>query len=173
IIVETPAELLFIDKHAAHERIIFDRLKANAQAELPQVLLAPVVLELSAEDYSLVLENLAFFETLGLSAEDFGAGTLIVRELPANCDPGDCRSLLEELCVRLRNGDRPGYLPREDEVLSGVACKAAVKLGRASDPIEWFPIAEAVLSGSVKTCPHGRPVSFSLSKSYIEKKVSR
>jgi DNA mismatch repair protein MutL len=173
IIVETPEELLFIDKHAAHERIIFDRLKADAHAELPQILLAPVILEPNTEDCGLILDNLELFEKLGLLIEDFGGGTLIVRELPANCDPGDCQSLLEELCTRLRNGDRPGYLPKEDEVLAGVACKAAVKLGRASDPIEWTPIAKAVLSGSIKTCPHGRPVSFTISRGFIEKKVSR
>jgi DNA mismatch repair protein MutL len=173
IIVETPEELVFIDKHAAHERIIFDRLKENAKAELPQILLAPVILEPDAEDCELILANLALFEKLGLLIEDFGNGTLIIRELPANCDPGDCQSLLEELCTRLRNGDRPGYLPREDEVLAGVACKAAIKLGKASDPIEWTPIAKAVLSGSIKTCPHGRPVSFTLSRGFIEKKVSR
>jgi len=173
IVVELPAELLFIDKHAAHERIIFNRIKAEKRPPMSQVLLAPVTVETSTETAALILENVNIIDKLGFTVSDFGAGTLVIREIPSNIELSDISSLIEEIAESIKLGNRPGTLSREDEVLSTVACKAAIKLGKNSDPKEFTPLIEAVLTGQITHCPHGRPIVFRLPRETIEKAIKR
>ena len=172
-VVETEEGLLLIDKHAAHERMLFDRLKAGEAGPMSQQLLEPQVVKPGSEDAALLLDNLPLLEELGLEAEDFGGGTLLVRRLPEGVGPGDCAALLEDTAEALRLGRRPGSLGQRDEVLASMACKAAVKAGMDTDPRELIPVVEAVLSGRVKYCPHGRPVSMALTRAQLDRNFKR
>lgn len=173
IIVECGNELIFIDKHAAHERMLFDRLKSSKYENMSQMLLAPVIVDTEREAKELLLENKALLDELGFEIEDFGGSSLAVRRLPADVDMEDAEALLEELCSDIKYGARPGSLGVRDELLATVACKAAIKAGRSSDPREWIPVVEAVVSGQVRYCPHGRPVTMRLGKSQLEKNFKR
>ncbi len=173
IIVETEDRLIFVDKHAAHERLIFDRLKSGQREEMSQFLLEPVTVDVGREDAALLLDSSDIFEPLGFEIEDFGGGTVLVRRLPADMDTEDLPALLGELCKSISQGDRPGSLGVRDEILSTMACKAAVKIGKSSDPLERRSLIEKVMAGKVKYCPHGRPVTMDLTKLQIEKGFKR
>ena len=172
-VVEAEEGLLLIDKHAAHERILFDRLKAGETGPMSQQLLEPQVVKPGAEDAALLLDHLPLLEELGLEAEDFGGGALLVRRLPEGLGPEDCAALLEDTAEALRLGRRPGSLGQRDEVLASMACKAAVKAGMDTDLRELIPVVEAVLSGRVKYCPHGRPVSMILTRAQLDRNFKR
>ncbi len=172
-VVETEEGLLLIDKHAAHERILFDRLKAGERGPMSQLLLEPQVVKPGAEDAALLLDHLPLLEELGLEAEDFGGGALLVRRMPEGVSPEDCAALLEDTAEALRLGRRPGSLGQRDEVLASMACKAAVKAGMDGDLRELIPVVEAVLSGRVKYCPHGRPVSMLLTRAQLDRNFKR
>lgn len=173
IIVECGSELIFIDKHAAHERMLFDRLKSEKYENMSQILLAPVIADMERESKALLLDNKALLDEMGFEIEDFGGASLAVRRLPADVDMEDAAALLEELCHDIKYGARPGSLGVKDELLATVACKAAIKAGKSSDPREWKPVVDAVVSGQVRYCPHGRPVTMRLGKNQLEKNFKR
>ncbi|MBR4703619.1 MAG: DNA mismatch repair endonuclease MutL [Oscillospiraceae bacterium] len=173
ILVETGEDLLVIDKHAAHERILFDRLKSQDTPAPGQLLLSPAVCDLDPEDKARLLENASLLPELGVEAEDFGGNSLMVRQLPSGFAPEEAGALLTELAEALRLGQKPGTLGSRDEALAAMACKAAVKAGWDSDPKEWVPVTEAVLRGEVKYCPHGRPVSMRLTKRQLDRNFKR
>jgi DNA mismatch repair protein MutL len=173
IIVESGSEVIFIDKHAAHERLLFDKLKSEEHETMSQQLLSPVIAEPGHEDTELLLSNIPLLDSLGFEIDDFGGGALMLRRLPADIDTSDASAVLSEICEAIRTGSRPGGLNKEDEILATVACKAAVKAGKGSDPLEWKPIVEAVLSGKVKYCPHGRPVTMRLTKHQLDRNFKR
>lgn len=173
IIVECGSELIFIDKHAAHERMLFDRLKNEKYENMSQILLAPVIADMEREAKALLLDNKELLDEMGFEIEDFGGASLAIRRLPADVDMEDASALLEELCHDIRYGARPGSLGVKDELLATVACKAAIKAGKSSDPKEWKPVVDAVVSGEVRYCPHGRPVTMRLGKSQLEKNFKR
>ena len=173
ILVESGEELIFIDKHAAHERMLFDKLKKRSFDTVSQMLLSPALCKPEAEDLVILLENLPLLSELGVEAEDFGDGALLVRQLPADFAPEDAPSLLSELAEALRLGKKPGSLGMRDETLATMACKAAVKAGKDSDAREWVPVAEAVLRGEVKYCPHGRPVTMRMTKKQLDRNFKR
>ncbi|WP_417042924.1 DNA mismatch repair endonuclease MutL [Dysosmobacter sp.] len=160
-----------IDKHAAHERINFDRLMAAQEPPMRQTLLAPVAAELGREDGALLLENLPLLEQLGFACEDFGDGAILVREVPADMDPGDTAATLEELAECLRTGRSP--TERRENMLHTMACKAAIKGGWKSDPAELRVLVDKVQSGEVRFCPHGRPVAVKLTRYELEKMFKR
>jgi DNA mismatch repair protein MutL len=173
IVVECAEELILIDKHAAHERMLFDKLKQRSFDTVSQLLLSPRVVKPGPEDLAILLENLPLLSELGVETEDFGGGALLVRQLPAGLAPEDADSLLSELAEALRLGKKPGSLGMRDEPLATMACKAAVKAGNSSDEKEWVPVAEAVLRGEVKYCPHGRPVTLRLTKRQLDRNFKR
>ena len=160
-----------IDKHAAHERMNFDRLKAAQEPPMRQALLQPVAAELGREDAALLLENLETLEQLGFSCEDFGDGTVLVREVPADMDAADTAATLEEFAEKLRTGRSPAE--KREGLLHTMACKAAIKGGWTSDPAELRVLVDKVQSGEVKYCPHGRPVAVKLTKYELEKMFKR
>ncbi len=172
IIVEADDTLLLIDKHAAHERMIFNALKAQDRQVMSQTLLEPVTLKMSPHDVELVEKNAELLSTLGIELEPFGDDSLILRALPADTDASDGPALIEELCEKLRRGtaDIPSVT---DEILHTIACKAAIKAGWKTTPAELNDIARRVVSGEVRYCPHGRPVSVKLTKKQLDKEFSR
>ena len=173
IVVEHSDKMTLIDKHAAHERMHFDRLSAYKSDAPGQMLLVPEVLRLSREDYDLVSENAEAFEQLGYEIDSFGDDALMLRAVPANIDYADGRASIEELCEHLRSGRGVTYEQVRLELLKTVACKAAIKAGRSSDAKELAVLAEAVLLGKVKYCPHGRPVSVTYTKNDLHKQFDR
>ena len=160
-----------IDKHAAHERINVDRLKAAKTPPMRQTLLQPVAAELTKEDGALLLENLSLLEQFGFACEDFGDGAVLVREVPADIDAGDTVSTLEEFAENLRSGK--SLEEKRENLLHTMACKAAIKGGWTSDPAELRVLVDKVQSGEVKYCPHGRPVAVKLTKYELEKMFKR
>ena len=160
-----------IDKHAAHERMNFDRLMASRTPPMRQTLLQPVAADVSREDRALLLEHAAVLEELGFGCEDFGEGAILVREVPADLDTGDIQSTLEELAEDLRNGRDPDQ--RRENLLHTIACKAAIKGGWESDPAELKVLVAQVQSGAVRFCPHGRPVAVKLTGRELEKMFKR
>ena len=160
-----------IDKHAAHERVNFDRLMAADQPPMRQTLLRPAAAELAREDCALLLENSVLLESLGFSCEDFGDGALLVREVPADLDAEDISATLEELADALRTGRSP--TEKRQNLLHTIACKSAIKAGWDSGEQELRALVDKVQSGEVRYCPHGRPVKVKLSKYELEKMFKR
>ena len=160
-----------IDKHAAHERINFDRLKAGLEPPMRQTLLTPAAVDLGREEAALLLENLPLLEDFGFSCEDFGGGSVLVREVPADLDAADVTATLEEVAGKLRQGRTPAE--RREGLLHTMACKAAIKGGWKSGPEELRALAAKVQSGEVKYCPHGRPVAVKITKYELEKMFKR
>ncbi len=173
ILVEQEDALILIDKHAAHERMIFDRLKEQPRSILSQTLLASQPLRLGADDRDILESNLPLLEELGFEIEPFGQGERILRAVPADLAGGDAVAALEEICEKLRRGHKPDAQSARDEILHTVACKAAIKAGWDTQPEELQRLVEAVLSGKVKYCPHGRPVAVRLSRTELDKQFKR
>ena len=162
-----------IDKHAAHERVNFDRLKANQEPLMCQTLLAPLVAEFAAEEYSALAANLALLREFGFECEEFGGGSLILRAIPADIDSGDAVPALEELADRLVTAHTADPAAARDALLHTMACKAAIKGGWKSDLSELRVLVDKVQSGEVQFCPHGRPVKAKLTKYELEKMFKR
>ena len=173
IIVEQGEALIFIDKHAAHERMIFDRLKQQKRQIMSQGLLCPVTLRVSGEDGELLEKNGQLLSELGFELEPFGENEYILRAVPADMLPEDARAAVEEICEKLRRGKAPNPAAARDEILHTVACKAAIKAGWDTEEKELQKLVEAVLSGQVKYCPHGRPVSITMSRKDLDKQFKR
>ena len=173
IIAEDGENVWLIDKHAAHERINFDRLKANPEPVMRQQLLAPLAVEVPGEQYAVLLENLPLLEEFGFEAEDFGTGCLMVRAVPSDIDAGLVRETLEMLAEKLLTAGGADPAAARDAMLHTMACKAAIKGGWSSDPSELKVLIQKVQSGEVQFCPHGRPVKVRLSKYEIEKMFKR
>lgn len=173
ILVEMGEELLLIDKHAAHERMIFDRLKTQGREIMSQTLLDPIIIKPSAEDAEIFETKSELFSSLGFEIEAYGMSDYAVRALPDDIDISEGAAALEEICDKLKKGAVLSADSARDEILHTVACKAAIKAGKRHDMAELQRIADAVAAGEVKYCPHGRPVSVALSKKELDKFFSR
>ena len=174
IIVEQGEEAYLIDKHAAHERILFEKLKANQETISSQSLLSPVPCRLSAEEASILLANKSLLEELGFEAEEFGENTLLLRQIPMDLDPEQAKDTLEQMAADLLNGRRENKLNVRDEILHTVACKAAIKAGWQTSEKELLVLVEQVMAREdLKHCPHGRPICITLSKKQLEKQFKR
>ena len=161
-----------IDKHAAHERIRFDALKADPVPPMAQQLLTPAAVTLTAEEYGAVLESLDALAGYGFLCEDFGDGAVLVREIPDYIRAEDAAATLEELARKLllQRADPAGA---RDELLHTMACKSAIKAGMTTDAAELAALVRQVQSGAVRYCPHGRPVAVQLRKYEVEKMFKR
>ena len=173
VIVERGDEIFFIDKHAAHERLNFDRMRAEGYTPMVQSLLAPLVFTPSPEEAEVLLEHLPLLERFGFSCADFGGGAVMVSEMPADLTPGQGEEALCEIAAALLAGGRADPEAARDAVLHTMACKAAVKGGQKTTQKELEVVAEAVLSGRVQYCPHGRPVAITLTRAQLEKQFKR
>lgn len=173
ILVEKGDTLILIDKHAAHERINFDRLRQNP-ADIPsQTLLEPLPFTPDASDADVLQQYGGVLSELGFTLEPFGRSDYILRGVPAQIDAGDALPALEEICAQLRHGAHTDAQAVRDEVLKTVACKAAIKAGWQTEPEELLRLADAVCAGEVKYCPHGRPVAVTLTRRELDKLFKR
>lgn len=172
VLAEWQGALYIIDKHAAHERILYNDLKKGARQD-SQYLLAPVSVSLSREEYGALLEQLDALHEAGFEAEDFG-GSLLVRAIPAILTGGDVAAILREIAGRLLSGKREITTDTLDWIYHSVACRAAVKAGDNSNAKELAALAQRVLTDpDIRTCPHGRPVCVELTKKELEKQFGR
>lgn len=174
LIVEQGEEILFIDKHAAHERILFEKLKAQPHTIMAQVLLSPISANLDQEEAALLLQNAAMLREYGYEIEDFGDGSLLIRQIPADIDAADAESSLMELAEILGASRHPDPVSLRDDVLHTIACKAAIKAGWHTEPAERDALIRQVLTrDDIKYCPHGRPVCITLTKHQLEHQFKR
>ncbi|MDD5954417.1 MAG: DNA mismatch repair endonuclease MutL [Firmicutes bacterium] len=174
IIVEQGEDAYLIDKHAAHERILFEKLKANQERISAQVLLTPIPVRLSPEAAGELLANRRMLEELGFEIEEFGENTVIARQIPMDLSPEHAADALEEMAADLLNGRRESAATVRDGVLHTVACKAAIKAGWNTSDEELLVLVAAVMSrDDLKHCPHGRPICITLSKKQLEKQFKR
>ena len=174
IIVEQGEEAYLIDKHAAHERILFEKLKANQESISGQTLLSPITHRLNPEATAALLDNLPLLEELGFEIQEFGENTILVRQIPMDLDSTQAADALELLAADLLNGRKERRETVRDELLHTVACKAAIKAGWQSSEQELLKLAQQVLSREdLKHCPHGRPICITLSKKQLEKQFKR
>ena len=174
IIVEQGDTVLFIDKHAAHERINFERLKAEGSAVMGQLLLAPIPAALSREEAAAVLENGKLLSDCGFEVADFGGGDLVIRQIPAEVSEADAPALLQALAGDLLAGKHLNPADLRDSLLHSIACKAAIKAGWHTEQAEREYLVKQVLTrDDIRFCPHGRPVCIQLTKKQLEKQFRR
>ncbi len=175
IICEYDNRVCLIDKHAAHERIIFNRMKEEAMnKKASQVLLKPITVTLSKNEYNTVINNLEVFAMSGYLVEDFGAGSVIVRECPMAVSGDDIEDTVIEIASYLTEHRTDVQAEKIDKILHTSACKAAIKAGYKNSTAEMKVLAEQVLyTNEIRYCPHGRPVLIELSKYELEKQFGR
>ena len=174
ILVEQGEESYLIDKHAAHERILFEKLKANQEAISSQTLLQPVPVRLSPSAAAELLANTEMLDELGFEIEEFGENTILLRQIPMDLSPDNAAETIESLASDLLSGRRESKDTVRDELLHTVACKAAIKAGQKNDEAELLAIVREVMSrDDLKHCPHGRPICVTLSKKQLEKQFKR
>ena len=174
IIVEQGDNAFLIDKHAAHERILFEKLKANQENISAQALLSPIPVRLSPSAAGELLSNTALLDELGFEIEEFGENTVLLRQIPMDLHPEDAPDTVETLAADLLSGRRDSKDTVRDELLHTVACKAAIKAGWKNDEAELLAVAKAVMADEdLKYCPHGRPICVTLSKKQLEKQFKR
>ena len=173
IIVEIENDLYYIDKHAAHERMNYERLKAQTEIN-SQILLAPVAVRLSAEEYGVIIDNLQLLSKCGFEAEDFGNTSVIVRETPAMLDGADVKDLITEIAQKLLEHKTDIEPDKMDWIFHSTACRSAVKGGDHTSPQEREMFVKKLLSmPDIRYCPHGRPVMIKISKYELEKQFGR
>ena len=174
IIVEQGEEAYLIDKHAAHERILFEKLKANQEKISAQSLLTPIPVRLSPQAVGELLSNKEMLDELGFELDEFGENTVVLRQIPMDLDPGHAAETIEEMAADLLNGRSEKATTVRDEILHTVACKAAIKAGWKNDEAELLAVAKEVMNREdLKHCPHGRPICITLSKKQLEKQFKR
>ena len=174
IIVEQGDEAFLIDKHAAHERILFEKLKANQEKISAQSLLQPIPVRLSPSAAAELLANRDMLDELGFEIDEFGENTVLLRQIPMDLNPEDAADAVETLAADLLNGRREKKDTVRDELLHTVACKAAIKAGWVNDEAELLAVAKEVMAREeLKYCPHGRPICVTLSKKQLEKQFKR
>ncbi|MFR5874876.1 MAG: DNA mismatch repair endonuclease MutL [Eubacterium sp.] len=173
IIVEIENALYLIDKHAAHERINFEKLKSSSVIN-SQILLSPVTVRLSKEEYSVVCDNLDLYKKCGFLVEDFGSSTVIVRECPSILNGEDIEDLICETASKLLDGKTDITPDQMDWIFHSTSCRAAVKAGDYTSPYERDLFVKKLLSmPNIRYCPHGRPVMIKMTKYDIEKQFGR
>lgn len=172
IIVQMGESVFMIDKHAAHERILFNKLKKEQKTEM-QALLTAVTVSLTREEYNAVISNTEKLSKAGFEVEDFGNSSVRVSAVPAALTKEDIPSVISELAGDLLKGKAPDA-ERLDDMYHTVACKAAIKAGSRTSPLEMQKLAERVLySDDIMYCPHGRPVAFEIKRRELEKQFGR
>ena len=174
ILAERGDELCLIDKHAAHERQLYEKLAANYGNVPSQMLLEPAAIDLAAEEKQALLDNIPLLENAGLEIADFGGNTVVLRAVPADVEPQNAESLLVEIANKLLKGSHDALNEHTEWVLHSISCRAAIKAGDKSSPQELLALAEKILSGEVPPfCPHGRPCVLKLTRKELEKQFGR
>lgn len=174
IITERGSELCLIDKHAAHERILFEKLAKDYGNVAAQMLLVPVQVNLTAAEKLAVLQNTELLADAGVEVEDFGGATVVVRAVPADVAVDDVEDMLTELAAHLAEGGRDALREKTEWVLHSIACRAAIKAGDRTGSAEMLVLAQKIMDGTVPPfCPHGRPCVLKLTRKELEKQFGR
>ncbi|MBO5230166.1 MAG: DNA mismatch repair endonuclease MutL [Clostridia bacterium] len=174
IICEYRGKMVIIDKHAAHERIIYEKLKRENGERTPQLLLLPVTVTLSKEEYSAFLENLELVNKAGFDAEDFGGGCVIVRECPMELSADDIQDVISEIAGRFVDKKQDVSFEKMDWIFHSVACRSAIKADNFTSRLEMERFAKQLLSmPDIRYCPHGRPVLIEMTQRELEKNFGR
>ena len=174
VLVEQGEEAYLIDKHAAHERILFDKLKQHQEKISSQILLRPIPCRLRPDSCAALLAGSQLLEELGFQLEEFGDNTVLLRQIPMDLSEDMATDAVEELAAKLLSGRSEDVSSVRDEVLHTVACKAAIKAGWHTDEKELrFLVQQVMDREDLKYCPHGRPICITLSKKQLEKQFKR
>lgn len=174
IITERGGELCLIDKHAAHERILFEQLAKDYGSVPSQMLLVPVQVNLTAAEKQAILQNLAMLTDAGIEAEDFGGSTVVVRAVPADVPVDDVEDMIVELAAKLSDGSRDALREKTEWVLHSIACRAAIKAGDRTNAAEMLALAQHIMDGTIPPfCPHGRPCVLKITRKELEKQFGR
>lgn len=174
IIIEYDGEIVFVDKHAAHERIIFEKLKQKVSVGDAQSLLEPIVMTFEKEEYTALLENAELLANVGYEIEDFGQGSVIVRSVPMYIDVDQIKDAVNEIASYVVSNKREIVSKKLDWLYHNIACRSAVKGGNISSFEEITALVKDLISNpDIQYCPHGRPIFISFTKYQIEKKFGR
>ena len=176
IIVESEGEMLIIDQHAAHERLMYEKLKKDISEKkvASQGLLVPVVVSLNPIEYAAYQEFSGYISDMGFETEDFGDNSIVIRSTPYDLDSGELEDLLIDIINKFAENKAEIITEKQDRLLYTIACKAAVKANHVLSPSEQKELAEKVLDfDNINTCPHGRPITISMSKKEMEKLFKR
>lgn len=174
IITEREGELCLIDKHAAHERILYEKLAKDYGNVPAQMLLVPVQVNLTAAEKQALLQNVQMLTDAGLEVEDFGGSTVMVRAVPSDVLVDDVEDMVVELAAKFVNGSRDALREKTEWVLHSIACRAAIKAGDRTSNAEMVALAENILDGSIPPfCPHGRPCVLKITRKELEKQFGR
>ena len=176
IIVESEGEMLIIDQHAAHERLMYEKLKKDISEKkvASQGLLVPVVVSLNPIEYAAYQEFSGYILDMGFETEDFGDNSIVIRSTPYDLDSGELEDLLIDIINKFAENKAEIITEKQDRLLYTIACKAAVKANHVLSPSEQKELAEKVLDfDNINTCPHGRPITISMSKKEMEKLFKR
>lgn len=173
ILCESDDSLIMVDKHAAHERLIYERLKSSQSCD-NQMLLTPLTIKLSAGEKSAVLENLELLSQQGFIVEDFGLNGIVVRAIPMNISGEDPQSLISEIAHNLSESNRQSLSEKQEWILHSVACRSAIKAGDRATNGELLELVRAIKEEKIPLfCPHGRPVIITITKKELEKQFGR
>ncbi|MBQ6706309.1 MAG: DNA mismatch repair endonuclease MutL [Clostridia bacterium] len=174
ILAEWGEQLLVVDKHAAHERILYNEIKSQPVESASQMLLQPVAVSLESDPYNALLEGLPMLQKAGYQIEEFGSLTVLVRSVPVILSGCDVTAMIEEIAGGLCSGRRDVLTVKEDWIYHSISCRAAIKAGDVSTLPELQKLVEQVLSDpDVRYCPHGRPVCFTMTRQELEKQFGR
>ena len=173
ILCEYDGRLCLIDKHAAHERILYEQLKNNVKSE-KQMLLVPATVKLSAEEKEAILENLQLLDEQGFEIEEFGENGVIVRAIPMYITSEDPAELVSEIAFNLSNGQKAELSEKIDWIFHSVACRSAIKAGDKAEINQLKQLVSDIRQKKIPLyCPHGRPVIITITKKELEKQFGR
>lgn len=174
LVLEQGERVLLVDKHAAHERLLYERFKADADQSSRQLLLTPVTVTLSSEEYGALLQNQEVLQTIGFYIEEFGFNTVLIREVPLSAESFDLPELAADLAQQLLHSRRQLLPEKIDDLLHNIACRCAIKAHSETSDVEFEEILRLLNEHEdVKFCPHGRPIAAVLTKREIEKQFGR
>lgn len=174
VLVEVFQSLILVDKHAAHEKILYEKLKKQNSTINKQALLAPITITLSREEHLAISENLDIFESLGFTIDNFGANTFIIREVPVLLVATDIKEIVYQIAFNLKNQKKDLTPDAISELFHSIACRCAIKANDNSTVAELKDLVEKVLSDpEIRYCPHGRPIIITMTKKEIEKRFGR
>ncbi len=166
--------LIFIDKHAAHERLIYEKLKENESKNESQLLLEPIIVNLEKNEYTAIIENLELLLKAGYSIDDFGQGSIILRSIPVYADLSETSNSIIEIANYILNNNKNIDTARLDWIYHNISCRAAIKAGKGSSHGEIVNLVKKLSENpDVAQCPHGRPIYVNIPKRYIEKQFGR
>ena len=174
LIVQKQNELFIIDKHAAHERILYEKLKSGAKISGAQNLLLPLTITLTYEETDTLNNNKSYFENIGFTFEEFGTNTFILRTCPMGIEDGQAQDIFCDLVEKCASSNNKAGADIFDKALYSAACKAALKAGKKNDEYHNKWIAEQLFENeAVLFCPHGRPVITSYTREKLDKMFKR